>query len=103
MILLIRKNESIKILADLEQCNEELSNRIVLAPTSGEIIQSTDIQIGSIVSPGQKIAEISPDGELIATCFVKPADIGFINENRKSEFRLMHLIIMNGGCCRGNY
>ena len=48
--------------------------------------RASDIQMGSIVSPGQKIAEISPDGELVATCFVKPDDIGLINE--KQEVRI---------------
>ena len=81
-------NEGVKLYADLEQCNEELSNRIVLAPISGEILQSSDIQMGSIVSPGQKIAEISPDGELVATCFVKPDDIGLINENQQVRIQV---------------
>ena len=86
--LTLRRNESVTLLAELKQSSEELTNRIVLAPTSGEIIQSSDIQTGSIVSPGQKIAEISPAGELVATCFVKPADIGFIHENQKVKIQV---------------
>ena len=86
--LAMRRNEAVKLIADFEQCTEELTNRIVLAPTSGEIIQSSDIQTGSIVSPGQKIAEISPDGELVATCFVKPADIGLIHENQQVKIQV---------------
>jgi HlyD family secretion protein len=80
--LALRKNDAVKLLADFEQFTEELNNRVVLAPTSGEIIQSSDIQEGSVVSPGQKMAELSPDGELVATCFVKPADIGLIHEEQ---------------------
>ncbi|TAL71182.1 MAG: HlyD family efflux transporter periplasmic adaptor subunit [Bacteroidetes bacterium] len=86
--LSMRKNEAVNLLASLEQCTEGLSNRIVLAPTSGEIIQSTDIQSGSIIGQGQKIAEISPDGELVATCFVKPADIGLIKEKQKVKIQV---------------
>lgn len=86
--LALRRMESVKLLADLEQCIEGLTNRIVLAPTSGEIIQSSDIQIGSIVSPGQKIAEISPDGELVAKCFVKPADIGLIHDRQQVKIQV---------------
>jgi membrane fusion protein, peptide pheromone/bacteriocin exporter len=86
--LTMRRNESVKLLADLKQCVEELSNRIVLAPTSGEIIQSSDIQVGSLVVPGQKVAEVSPDGDLIATCFVKPSDIGFIREKQKVKIQV---------------
>jgi membrane fusion protein, peptide pheromone/bacteriocin exporter len=82
------RNESVKLLADFKQCIEELKNRIVLAPTSGEIIQCSDIQNGSIVSAGQKIAEISPEGELVATCFVKPGDIGLIHENQQVKIQV---------------
>jgi HlyD family secretion protein len=86
--LTIRRNDSVKLLADLRQCSEELTNRIVLAPTGGEIIQSSDIQTGSIVTAGQKIAEISPEGELIATCFVKPAEIGLIHEKQRVKIQV---------------
>jgi len=86
--LAMRKNESINLLADLKQCIESLTNRIVYAPIGGEIIQSTDVQTGSIVSPGQKIAEISPDGNLVATCFVKPADIGLIHEGQQVKIQV---------------
>lgn len=86
--LTLRRNESVKLLADVKQCSEALTNRIILAPIGGEIIQSSDIQTGSIVSPGQKIAEISPEGELIATCFVKPADIGLIHEKQKVKIQV---------------
>lgn len=86
--LTLRRNESVILLADLKQCSEELANRIVLAPTGGEVIQSSDIQPGSIVSAGQKIAEISPAGELVATCFVKPSDIGLIHEKQKVKIQV---------------
>jgi hypothetical protein len=61
---------------------------MILAPIDGEIIQSSDIQTGSIVNPGQKIAEISPAGELIATCFVKPTDIGLIHEKQQVKIQV---------------
>ncbi len=86
--LTVRKNEGVELFADLERCYEEMSNRIVLASISGEIIQSTDIQPGSIVSPGQQIAEISPDGDLVATCFIKPDDIGLINERQSVRIQV---------------
>jgi membrane fusion protein, peptide pheromone/bacteriocin exporter len=86
--LTMRRNESVTLLADLMQCSEALTNRILLAPIGGEIIQSSDIQIGSFVSPGQKVAEISPEGELIATCFVKPSDIGLIHEKQKVKIQV---------------
>jgi multidrug resistance efflux pump len=86
--LTLLRNESVKLHADLMQYSEELTNRIVLAPTSGEIIQSSDIQVGSFITSGQKIAEISPEGDLVATCFVKPSDIGLIHEKQKVKIQV---------------
>jgi len=100
--LTLRKNDSVRLLADLKQCLEELTNRIVIAPTSGEIIQSSDILPGSIVTPGQKIAEISPEGELIATCFVKPADIGLIHEKQKVKIQVDAFNFNEWGMLQGN-
>lgn len=86
--LAIRRNEKAKLLAEFGQCKEALNNRIVLAPTGGEIIQSSDIQPGSIVNTGQQVAEISPEGELVATCFIKPGDIGLINEMQEVRIQV---------------
>ena len=96
-----RRNESVNLLASQEQCTEELTNRIVRASTNGETIQSSDIQTGSIVSPGQKIAEISPDGELVATCFVKPADIGLIQEKQKVRIQVDAFNYIEWGMLQG--
>jgi len=83
-----RRSNAVSLLAELEQCKEELKNRVVIAPSGGAIIQSTDIQVGSIVNPGQKIAELSPDGELLATCFVRPSEIGLIHDNQKVKIQV---------------
>jgi HlyD family secretion protein len=100
--LTMRENDSVRLLADLKQCLEELTNRIVIAPTSGEIIQSSDILTGSIVTPGQKIAEISPQGELVATCFVKPADVGLIHEKQKVKIQVDAFNFNEWGMLQGN-
>ena len=83
-----RKNEVFKEDATLKQYNEELQNRIVISPIDGEILENMDVQPGTIVVPNQKMAEISPDGELVATCFVKPSDIGLINEAQKVRIQV---------------
>jgi HlyD family secretion protein len=77
-----RRNDSVRLNAELRQVDEEVKNRIVLSPVGGEIIQSVEIQKGGFVSMNQMVAEISPDGELLATCFVKPSEIGMIRENQ---------------------
>jgi len=97
-----RKNEAVRLLAEYKQCGEELNNRIVLAPTSGEVIQTSDIQTGSVVSQGQMIAELSPEGELIATCFARPADIGLIRENQKVKIQVDAFNYNEWGMLTGN-
>lgn len=100
--LTARQNDDIRLQAEYKQCSEELNNRIVLAPISGEIIQTSDIQPGSVVSPGQKIAELSPEGELLATCFARPADIGLIREKQKVKIQVDAFNYNEWGMLTGN-
>ncbi|MBK9392294.1 MAG: HlyD family efflux transporter periplasmic adaptor subunit [Bacteroidetes bacterium] len=81
--LMQRKNDLNTLHAEILHCEEELNNRILIAPVGGEIIQSMDIQEGTVVGQSQTIAEISPEGELIATCFINPGDIGLLNPDQK--------------------
>jgi HlyD family secretion protein len=81
--LMQRRNDSNTLHAEIQHCEEELNNRILVAPVGGEIIQSMDIQEGTIVGQNQPVAEISPASELIATCFINPGDIGLLNPNQK--------------------
>lgn len=73
-----RRNDSILLQADLLRCNEDIKSHILVAPLSGVIIQSKDIQTGAFVYSNQAIAEISPDGEFVGICYVSPKDIGLI-------------------------
>jgi HlyD family secretion protein len=86
--LMQRKTISVTLQAELHQCNEDLENRVIIAPVSGEIIQSIDIQEGSFVGVNQQVAEISPDGQLIGTCIVNPGDIGLINPDQKVRIQV---------------
>lgn len=86
--LISRRNELEKLNADLGLCKEELTRRVVVAPAGGEIVQSIDVQVGSTINAGQKIAEISPDGNLIAVCYVTPDDIGLLHNGQKVKIQV---------------
>ncbi len=86
--LMERKNDAIEMQADLQSYLEQINNRVVVAPVHGEIIRSSDIQPGAIVAVNQMIAEISPAGDLIATCFIKPGDIGLIHPDQKVKIQI---------------
>jgi len=77
-----RRTLSATLDAEFEDCLEQMKNRIVLSPVNGEIISSSEIQPGAIVSVNQLITQISPEGNLVATCFVKPGDVGLVNEGQ---------------------
>jgi HlyD family secretion protein len=83
-----RLSDAASLQAELEGCLEQLHNRIVLAPVSGDIIRSSEIQEGSIIGSNQQIAEISPSGEIVATCFIKPNNIGLINAGQKVRIQV---------------
>jgi HlyD family secretion protein len=86
--LMTRKTEASSLSAEVKRLYEELNNRIVTAPLSGEIIQSSDLQAGTMLYVNQKIAELSPRGELIAVCYVSPEDIGMLSRDKKVRIQV---------------
>jgi HlyD family secretion protein len=86
--LMMRRNEASSLSAEVKRLYDELDNRIVTAPLAGEIIQSSDLQTGTMLYVNQKIAELSPRGELIAICFVSPKDIGMLNRDQKIRIQV---------------
>jgi membrane fusion protein, peptide pheromone/bacteriocin exporter len=70
--------ESTQIESSIRQLQEEKTQFIITAPATGIVSHTTGIQAGSFVNPGQILAQISPDDELIVECYISPKDIGFI-------------------------
>jgi|WetSurMetagenome_2_1015567.scaffolds.fasta_scaffold92691_2 membrane fusion protein, peptide pheromone/bacteriocin exporter len=86
--LMQRTNDAATLQAELEGCLEQLRDRIILAPVSGEIIRSSEIQEGAIIGSNQQVAEISPSGEMVAICFISPDKIGLINSGQKVRIQV---------------
>lgn len=70
------------------ELKEQQKFRAIEAPVAGTLQNLQGIQVGSFVSAGQKIAEISPDSMLIANCFVGPSDIGLISKGQEVRFQI---------------
>lgn len=96
-----RKTDSARLVAELDHYNEELEIRTVRAPVAGEIIVSSELQVGGIVLANQKVADISPDGVMIANVFVKPADIGFIKKGQKVKIQVDAFNFIEWGMLEG--
>ncbi|WP_449436794.1 HlyD family efflux transporter periplasmic adaptor subunit [Pedobacter steynii] len=56
---------------------------ILRAPIAGSVQNLVGLQKGAYVFANQKIGEISPDTNLTAFCYIKPADIGLIKKDSK--------------------
>ncbi|QLE00946.1 HlyD family efflux transporter periplasmic adaptor subunit [Galbibacter sp. BG1] len=82
------ENQLESLLSDKNQIIQNKSQYIVTAPLSGTLLNTTQLEVGSYISIGAKIAEISPATEMIAECFISPADIGFINDKDKVSFQV---------------
>jgi HlyD family secretion protein len=81
-----------KELSDLIGREAELDEQKKLftlrAPVNGSLQNLSGLQAGSYVFANQKIAEISPDAQLIAFCYVKPSDIGLIRKGQSVNFQI---------------
>ncbi|MEE9378944.1 MAG: HlyD family efflux transporter periplasmic adaptor subunit [Candidatus Lokiarchaeia archaeon] len=76
---LTQRNNKLKELeSTLLQYKEEQNNYIIRAPISGTIQNLIGIEVGNFIIAGSPLGEISPDTELIAECYIKPADIGLL-------------------------
>ena len=78
-----QKNQYEKELREVEtaitQLNVQTDESVVFAPISGTIQKLENVADGMFVHGGQKIVDLSPDGELIAECYILPKDIRTVN------------------------
>lgn len=69
-------------LAELREQQQRLGQEQQLycltAPVAGTVTQLAGKYAGSYVQAGELLGTISPDGDLLAECYVSPKDIGFV-------------------------
>ena len=68
--------------------NEQRKQYTLVAGISGSIQAITGLQNGSFVFTNQKVGEISPDSNLIAYCYITPADIGLIKKGQTVRMQI---------------
>lgn len=77
-----------ELISNKSQLTENKSQYYLTAPASGTLMNTTQYGEGSFVLQGARIAEISPDTDLIAECYIGPADIGLIDPAKKVIFQI---------------
>ena len=73
---------------DILRLTAEKTRYVLLAPISGYIIQFSGVRKGNFIAPGQVVAEITANENLLVETFVSPADIGFVNVGQRVRFQL---------------
>jgi len=72
----------------IAQIDIQNSETVILAPVTGTIQQTQTLYDGSFLTSGQQIAEISPDGSLIAECYIQPKDIGYMKKGMTGKVQV---------------
>src|SRR5690606_8330779 len=82
------KNSLLELESTNNQLQENISQFVVTAPITGILINAMGLEIGSFLSSGQRIVDISPDTNLLVECFVSPKDIGLLKLNNQANFQI---------------
>lgn len=82
------RNELRDVETQMEQIAIQDSETVITAPVSGTIQRVQTLFEGTFFPVGQQLAEISPDGHLIAECYVAPKDIGFLTTGTKGKVQV---------------
>lgn len=68
--------------------SEEKNKYLIKASVKGSIQHFQGIEVGNFIRAGSRIAEISPETELVVECFIPPADIGLIETDDVVKFQI---------------
>ncbi len=83
-----QNNRSIELKSTLSQYKNEQENHIITASVNGTIQNLKGLEPGNFVTAGTVIAEISPDTDLIAECYISPSDIGLLKIDSAVKFQI---------------
>jgi multidrug resistance efflux pump len=76
-----------RLSAERAELRDALARQVVLAPVDGTVEMTTSISAGSVLQPGERVATISPNTELIGEALLTARDIALIK--RGTPARLM--------------
>ena len=82
------RDEQIDIRSKITQLLLQQQELTLLAPVTGTIQQLPGLQIGNYVAEGETLMEISPDGALLAECYLMPRDIGLMRVGQQALLRI---------------
>lgn len=81
-------NEKLRLKSQMDVFSEQIDQYKILAGTNGSLINVLNLNEGDFIHPQQKLAEISPDTNLIAVTYISPMDIAFIKKGQEVAFQV---------------
>ncbi len=75
---------------------------VITAPINGSLMNLSGVERGSIITSGASLAEISPDTDLMAECYISPLDIGLIDKSKPVNFQIDAFNYNQWGLASGN-
>lgn len=76
------------LLSNKRQLKEEKDMYVLIAPIGGELINVQGYNLGSVISAGSTLANISPSENLIVESYLSPSDIGYIKEGIIAKYQV---------------
>lgn len=81
-----------QLLTELQSSQKQLEdskdNNLIIAPTSGTLLEVVGLDTNSVIHAGQRIAEISPSSDLVVECYLAPTDIGYLQPGNPADFKI---------------
>jgi len=81
-------NEQLELQSRINQLTIQKQELVVIASTSGSVQQLRGLRVGSFITEGEILMEISPEGNLYAEAFVSPRDIGLIRIGQRAMLQI---------------
>jgi len=82
------RDEQVDIQSKITQLTLQKQELTVISPVTGTIQQLTGLKVGSYITEGEVLMEISPEGVLYAECWVTPRDIGLIRLGQQTVLQI---------------
>ena len=70
------------------QIMENMNEYVIIAPIDGSLVNLVGLEEGSVINIGVPLAEISPNTNIIAECYISPLDIGLIDASKQVTIQI---------------
>lgn len=95
------RNELCDIETQLDQISIQDAETFITAPVDGTVQWVHTIFDGTYVMAGQQLVELSPNGDLIAECYVSPKDIGHLHPGSTGRIQVSSFPYTEWGVLEG--